>query len=528
MRKNNFSFVTWAAAASLGLGLMASGCGDSGSTSPNPLGGDTTSKVVFDYSVLAKELSAKTEIPVNIASVKYVFRGQHEDKQTFVDSSEDYTYKFTHKGEAYDQEVVIEGVDLDSTEVTAAYYDESDELVAVGVDKLDWDETTKNARVEKPTVQIIDENSAVNFTASQYIISKDGQTAFSLMVTPSEEGAEPVDMLSLATLSGIDETVLTLAENTQPGVYKAVKYGQLENVTAKITSKIEVKLPRTIYVTDQQPTALVIVPQPVEGKEVAVEEATSEDPRTLDMLYADESKYVSFGYKVIHFPARYSGETDIDVAVNEQPIKVFTAAYTNTSDKGPQPDLGVDITDDNKLTFETKHLVDTPDKDDLNRLSAKDGALYLDGLNKKNNYFQVTAKFDDGSAEGLTDTLRVRAQGAVPYTQFFDTESSKLLSALAFDEPKTYHLKIVGNVFAFGRDSVALDIPEDMIPADQYPEVAPLEPATDNVKYSQVETGKNGYVVEWLERLEETTKVAVKRPDNAKWPEFFSLWLMRH
>lgn len=528
MRRNNFGFTALAAVASLGLSLAISGCGDSGSTAPNPLDG-TYSKVVFNYSVLAQELGAKAEIPANIASVKYAFRGQHEDKQAFVECRENYTYKFTHKDEAYDQEVVIKGVNLNTTEVTAAYYDVNNELVAVGVDKLSWDKTTEIAKVEKPTIKTVGENSPISFTASEHVVTKGGHTVLNLTITPNEEGTEPVDITAFASLSGIDEKVLAPVAG-QPGSYTGAEYSSAAGlqIAASVGEKIKLTLADPIYVTDQVPAAITIVPQPIEGKEVAVEEATAEDPRTLAMLYADESKYVSFGYKVIHFPARFSNETDIDIAVNEQPIKVLATAYTNTKDKGPQPEKGVDISDDSRISFETKHLVNTPDEGDLNRLSVENGILYLDGLNKRNNYFQVAAKFDDGSADGLTDSLRVWAQGAVPYTQFMDTESNQLLSALSFDDPKTYNLKMVGNIFAFSRDSVPLDIPEEMIPADQYPYVAPLQPTTDKAKCYQAEAGKNGYVVEWLERLEETTEVSVKRPDDAKWPAFFSLWLMRN
>ena len=528
MRKNTFGFIALAAVASLGLSLAIAGCGDSGSTAPNPLDG-TYSKVIFNYSVLAQELGAKAEIPAHIASVKYAFRGQHEDKQAFVECRENYTYKFTHKDEAYDQKVVIKGVNLNTTEVTAAYYDENNELVAVGVDKLSWDKTTEIAQVEKPTIKTVGENSPISFTASEHVVTKGGHTVLNLTITPNEEGAEPVDITAFASLSGIDEKVLAPVAGL-PGSYTGAEYSSAAGlqIAASVGEKIKITLADPIYVTDQVPAAITIVPQPIEGKEVAVEEATAEDPRTLAMLYADESKYVSFGYKVIHFPARSSSETDIDIAVNEQPIKVLVTAYTDTDGKGPQPEKGVSISDGSKLTFETKHLVETPDEGDLNRLSVKDGILYLDGLNKRNNYFQVAAKFDDGSADGLTDSLRVWAQGAVPYTQFMDTESNQLLSTLSFEGPKTYNLKMVGGIFNFTRDSVPLDIPEEMIPADQYPEVAPLQPTTDKAKCYQVEAGKNGYVVEWLGRLEATTGVSVKRPDDAKWPKFLSLYLMRN
>ena len=40
--KNKFNFATLVTTVSLGVGLLISGCGDSGSTTPNPLnGGDT-------------------------------------------------------------------------------------------------------------------------------------------------------------------------------------------------------------------------------------------------------------------------------------------------------------------------------------------------------------------------------------------------------------------------------------------------------------------------------------------------------
>lgn len=374
---------------------------------------------------------------------------------------------------------------------------------------------------------MLGQDATASLSVDNYVIPKSGQVKLTFEITPTE-GAEPVDMTAFASFSGIDEKILAQDEKALPGVYTGTEYSSAAGlqIGASIGEKIKVALAEPIYITDQVPAAITIVPQPIEGKEVAVEEATAENPRTLCMLYADESKYFSFGYKVINLSARYQGDQDINVAVNEQPIKVVATAYTDTDGKGPQPEKGVSISDESKLTFETKHLVNNPDEGDLNRLSVKDNVLYLDGLNLKNNYFQVTAKLDDGSAEGLNDALRVGVERAVSFTRFMDTESNKLLSTLDFEEPKTYDLKMVGNIFAFGRASVPLDIPEDMIPADQYPEVAPLQPTTDKAKYYQVEAGKNGYVVEWLDRLEETTKVSVKRPDDAKWPRLFPLNLM--
>lgn len=52
---NTFRFATFVAALGLGVGFLVSGCGDSGSTIPNPLG-TTDYKVIFQYNSLAQEL----------------------------------------------------------------------------------------------------------------------------------------------------------------------------------------------------------------------------------------------------------------------------------------------------------------------------------------------------------------------------------------------------------------------------------------------------------------------------------------
>ena len=101
MRKNTFGFAVLAATASLGLGLVVSGCGDSGSTTPNPLGPQKANgQVIFDYNILSKSL-AKTDVDANIATVKYAFSGTNAEKEAFTDIKDAYAYTFEHKSEAY-------------------------------------------------------------------------------------------------------------------------------------------------------------------------------------------------------------------------------------------------------------------------------------------------------------------------------------------------------------------------------------------------------------------------------------------
>ena len=101
MRKNTFGFAVLAATASLGLGLVVSGCGDSGSTTLNPLGPQKANgQVIFDYNILSKSL-AKTDVDAKIATVKYAFSGTNAEKEAFTDIKDAYAYTFEHKSEAY-------------------------------------------------------------------------------------------------------------------------------------------------------------------------------------------------------------------------------------------------------------------------------------------------------------------------------------------------------------------------------------------------------------------------------------------
>ncbi len=534
MIKNSFGLAIFAATASLGLGFMLSGCGDSGSTAPNPLEGDTSSKVVFNYSVLAQKLSAKTDIPANIASVKYSFKGVDENQKAFTDNSDKYTYKFAHKDQAYDRKVAIKDVSIYATEVTAAYYDVNNELVAVGVDKLDWDKTTKVAEVKDPTVKTVDENSIFALTTDNLVISKDGQVKLTLEITPSE-GDKAVDMTDLATFSGMDEKVFAHSEDDPAGLYTGIGYGKSGTVSAAIGSK-KVELDKAIYVTDQTPSKIEISFLPIDGKEVSVLK-DSEGIKGVFMFYAADPEQV-FGLKIASNDVAYIKEQKYNYAINELPLAILATEFTNADDKGPQPDYPVDITASDKLSVTTENT-----SGEENYLAIKDHfTLQATGVNYDNEkrLYNVKAKYDDGTSEGLTDQIVVRLEETYGRLAFVEKEA--LGRELTTDDiyagniwvkaGQTFEHSLVlkGVVFLYNGYTV-LDIPESMIPANKYPNLK--EPrysfpdqATKSVyevvtTYEHIGSG-NSYKIATTGLPEVQLIMDIDRPKDAAYPELWT------
>mgnify|MGYP004473817859 CR=1 FL=1 len=534
MIKNAFCFATLVATASLGLGLMVCGCGDGGSTTPNPLEGDTSSKVVFNYSVLAQKLSAKTEISANIASVKYSFKGVDENQKAFTDSSDKYVYKFTHKNQAYDQKVIIKDVSMYTTEVTAAYYNENNELVAIGVDQLDWDKTTKVAKVETPKVQLLDQDATASLSVDNYVIPKSGQVKLTFEITPTE-GAKAVDMTDLATFSGLDEKVFAHSEDEPVGFYTGISYGKSDTVSASIGAQ-KAELDKVIYVTDQTPSKIEISFLPIDGKEVSVFK-DNEGIKGVFIFYAADPEQV-FGLKIASNDVAYIKEQKYNYAINELPLAILATEFTNADDKGPQPDYAVDITDSDKLSVTTENT-----SGEENYLAVKDHfTLQATGLNSDNerSMYNVKAKYDDGTSEGLTDQIVVRLKKTYGRLAFVEKEAwGRELTTddiyagnIWVKEGQTFEHSLVlkGVVFLYNGYTV-LDIPESMIPADQYPNLKEPrysfpEQATKSVyevvtTYEHIGSG-NDYKITTTGLPEVQLIMDIDRPEDASYPELWT------
>lgn len=534
MIKNAFCFATLVATASLGLGLMVCGCGDGGSTTPNPLEGDTSSKVVFNYSVLAQKLSAKTEISANIASVKYSFKGVDENQKAFTDSSDKYVYKFTHKDQAYDQKVIIKDVSMYTIEVTAAYYNENNELVAIGVDQLDWDKTTKVAKVETPKVQLLGQDATASLSVDNYVIPKSGQVKLTFEITPTE-GAKAVDMTDLATFSGLDEKVFAHSEDEPVGFYTGKNYGKSDTVFASIGAQ-KAELDKVIYVTDQTPSKIEISFLPIDGKEVSVIK-DNEGIKGVFIFYAADPEQV-FGLKIASNDVAYIKEQKYNYAINELPLAILATEFTNADDKGPQPDYAVDITDSDKLSVTTENT-----SGEENYLAVKDHfTLQATGLNSDNerSMYNVKAKYDDGTSEGLTDQIVVRLEETHGRLSFVEKEAwGRELTTddiyagnIWVKEGQTFEHSLVlkGVVFLYNGYAV-LDIPESMIPADQYPNLkeprySSPEQATKSVyevvtTYEHIGSG-NDYKITTTGLPEVRLIMDIDRPENASYPELWT------
>ena len=534
MIKNAFCFATLVATASLGLGLMVCGCGDGGSTTPNPLEGDTSSKVVFNYSVLAQKLSAKTEISANIASVKYSFKGVDENQKAFTDSSDKYIYKFTHKDQAYDQKVIIKDVSMYTTEVTAAYYNENNELVAIGVDQLDWDKTTKVAKVETPKVQLLGQDATASLSVDNYVIPKSGQVKLTFEITPTE-GAKAVDMTDLATFSGLDEKVFAHSEDEPVGFYTGISYGKSDTVSASIGAQ-KAELDKVIYVTDQTPSKIEISFLPIDGKEVSVFK-DNEGIKGVFIFYAADPEQV-FGLKIASNDVAYIKEQKYNYAINELPLAILATEFTNADDKGPQPDYAVDITDSDKLSVTTENT-----SGEENYLAVKDRfTLQATGLNSDNerSMYNVKAKYDDVTSEGLTDQIVVRLKETHGRLAFVEKEAwGRELTTddiyagnIWVKEGQTFEHSLVlkGVVFLYNGYAV-LDIPESMIPADQYPNLkeprySSPEQATKSVyevvtTYEHIGSG-NDYKITTTGLPEVQLIMDIDRPEDASYPELWT------
>lgn len=349
--KNTYCFATFAAVASLGLGLMISGCGDSGSTDAAQLG--KVGQVTFKYDVLAKAAASPkydTKIKNEIVTVKYAFYGV-KDGVRFIESYKDnpsYTHDFKPEANDKDEDVVINNVNDKAAGVIAAYYDKAGNIVAMGEDTIAF--TDHKCVIEKPDLATID-TTTIDMDASTYVLSPKGETEiYTTIVGKTAAGVVKVyELTPFVTIEGLDKYTDVLAFNyasNQGLTYKGVGYdgtnkGIVPGKTVKATiNGTDYYVDEAIYVTDQHPVDIQVVVDDIDGV-VPFVGATN-----VPLIFADKESLVA-GKNIIDMTE--AGTATVEhVAVNKLPFEVLAAAYSKEPDKGPQPVLPtgyIDISD---------------------------------------------------------------------------------------------------------------------------------------------------------------------------------------
>lgn len=551
--KNTFRFAAFAAVASLGLGLFVSGCGDSGSTSPNPLTPATkTYKAIFNYNVLAASTAKATDIKAEIVTVKYAFYGKI-DGQDFVEGPEtdpSYTHNFTHGEQAAEELVTVNKVDSHATSVMAAYYDAEGNLVAVGQNDLTFDEN-RIATVAEPELDEVADDS-ITFTASKYVIPLQDTVVMSLKAIAANK---EYDLSAFAEISGIDENILALQEGSLEGfTYKGVKYGTIEGGTITATvGNTKCLVGNSIYATDQTPAAISLKPASVEGYDT-FSQVDSEGQKYF-MQYVDEKCLLS------HFPyIKYQANSSkkqydpIYYYINEQPFVVYATAYTSEDPtKGPTPtikdgQIGINITDDPNVKLLD---VEFSDPEYMKALGFEIRASIVDRIkvhaNGVNSYnygddYKITAQYGQGDQAIKSDPIRliIEAEGVknevIQFAAIEEGQEPTFFVPSIIEAKKTkidFKLKLMGLssvlVTFDGEEPVSfytdpLEIPTDVIAPDKYPDVV-KQTEFSNLIYKQDKPGLNAYTLKAEGELEanKIVKLFIEDVEGAPQYSFISI-----
>ena len=470
--KNTFRFATFAAVASLGLGLMISGCGDGGSTEPNPLNAKF-GQVTFNYNVLA-QTTARADVAEKIVTVKYAFFGVENGARFMEEPTA--AYNFTHGEKDAETDVVINNVNRDASGVIAAYYDKDGQLVAMGQDPIAFDAEGK-AVVETPDVTDL-ANATYSMTASQYVIAPKDETVIGLTAVA---GDKTYNVTPFATIEGIDEKVLAYVQDTNQGAtYQGAEYGTIEANTIKATvNGTAYAIDKPIYVTDQTPNAIKIVADQVAGKDVTTVAATEEANEALTVVLAGE-KSILASEEAVELTAE--GKDALYYAVNEQPIAVIATGYTNVEGKGPQPEgVESEIKDTSKITLKSETEA-TAKAEGLNLIAAAEG----------NTVVTATYKVSDEETVESTNKLDVEVVSATENLAFSNTQTKAFMTDVKVDaeNDQTFNMAVAGKASLTVGDVAYTSAPIEY--TEKYPAIVAVD--VEGITYAQTE-GKNEYTL---------------------------------
>mgnify|MGYP007068182307 FL=1 len=537
IQKNKFNFATLVTTIGLGASLLAGGCGDGGSTTPNSLngGGDTpqpptpeppisdTYKVTFQYNSLAKNLG-RTEVASDIVSVKYAFYGKTDNK-TFTTAATK-AHEFKHEAVAQEQDITIDATEVEELNddiygVTAAYYAEGDKLVAIGYDTVDW-QGQKAVTITSPNLYRIgqdnDELSLTSYdptTGKNKTVFKPGENVglfFELI--PNGETIKAYDLIPFATFSNLNDitddkvTVLTATQGKTNGQFTAASKGTVKP-KASVKGIPDTSIKESIIVTEQTIDKIELRPLSDEITALPSSEVTA-----FYMFYIDkkdaEGKDIpnaTLGQEVVKTALRtaaHGTEEGATVGVDEVPMQVI-ATYTNDPTKGPQPQ-DVNIIDQVNLEA---NLVGSEGE---SLLKAQDGSLIATGTAPESyaDQYEVVAKYGDKESKNWVFVLPATSE--LCFAQYFGEDVSQPLAYYPDNtitdegDGRTINegLKVVGRfqVKAPEGEDITESVPfyiDSLI--SKYPEALvknePFTEASGNVFKRYSDDGGNSYFLEF-------------------------------
>lgn len=478
-KKNTFGFIAFTAAASLGLALTAAGCGThNGSTTSATLGGNNN--VIFQYS-LAASASGRTFISRDITKVSYSFT---DSKGNVVKTTK--TYDLKHSDVNTNRDVSVPSVPSTAKAATAAYYDSFGSIVAVGINDIAWDYDNAEAIVANPQVAGFDIPTKVSLQANHYVLSPEETTTLSLPVSTNDGSGKVVNLISFADVTGLDEYTDVLSKSDRGQTYTGVSFTgthqgtvpaqAVKAVVPVASGNLTALLQQPIYVTAQTLESIEIAPAQIDGQEVTIYGADSQEPYSKVLICKADVANANLGKEVVALHSAATADqqpTTEVVAVGAQSFTA-TAIYSDTKGRGPVP-ADIDVTANTDFTIEQSGDVTSVVDNKVSVNSVPDAAYVA----------KVTASYnEDGKlSTPLTDshTLRVYAADSYVYFDNADQYGDTALSSITKSEIPAdgLNIDVVGNI-AYTPDDIEgvtglcadnFIIPKTVI--SEYPEAKP-------------------------------------------------------
>ncbi len=437
--KNTFGFIAFTAAASLGLALTAAGCGThNGSTTAANLGGGNN--VIFQYS-LAASATGRTFVSADITKVSYSFT---DSRGNIVKTTNAYDLK--HSDVNAERNVSVPNVPSTAKAATAAYYDSFGSIVAVGINDIAWDYDNVEAIVVDPQVASFEAPSQVGLQANRYILSPEETTTLSLPVQTKDGSGKVINLISFADVTGLDEYTDVLSKSDKGQTYTGVSFTGTHKGTVPAQAvkavvpvaggNITASLQQPIYVTAQTLDSIKVTPAQIDGQEVTIYDADSEESYSKVLMSTDSAKNANLGQTVLTLLSVPNGGNQVTevVAVKDQAFNA-TAVYTNTPGRGPVPE-NIDVTSNTDFKVEQSGQL----------ISVADNVVSVESAPESEYIAKVTASYNDN---GKLDKPLVGAHTLHVYPA---------TTEVFFGEPGTA-----------GKDSMTTSLEPADIPEEGYP-----------------------------------------------------------